>query len=166
MPIYDRATSNSTPGRLDLDSPPSAPADRVKPKSAPTPGDDTMSLLGANNVNGPGAGVSANTPTGRALVGVMKMMQGANEVESVVPGAIPPPLMQLIQQLSVTLPEIVRNMQQMTGPGGMLSSMGMPPAMPPMMGGPMGAPPPPPMMGMQPEPQNPLAALLGGLQMQ
>jgi hypothetical protein len=99
-----------------------------------------MSLLGAPNANGEGMGASASTPTGRALGGVMMMMNGANMIESVVPGAIPPPLVQLIQQLSITLPEIVRNMQQMTGPGGLLTSMGMPngPNGPGGMGGPMG----------------------------
>lgn len=107
-----------------------------------------MSILGAPNVNGEGIGMSASTPTGRALVGVMKMMQGANDIESVVPGAIPPPLMQLIQQLSITLPEIVRNMQQMTGPGGMLTSMGQPPMGAPQS--PMGSMGPMMMGGMQP----------------
>ncbi len=111
-----------------------------------------MSLLGAPNVNGDGVGTSANSPTGRALVGVMKMMQGANDIESVVPGAIPSPLMQLIQQLSVTLPEIVRNMQQMTGPGGMLSTMGQPPMGPGMAGGGMGGGGMQPPMGMNPMP--------------
>lgn len=138
-----------------LDTPPPSPIDLVKP------GDSTMSLLGAENVNGPGAGASINTPTGRALSGVMKMMQGANDVESVIPGAIPPPLMQLIQTLMTMVPEIVRNMQQMTGPGGMLSSMGAAPMNPmtPMPGGMpggMGAGAP---NGMSMGEGNPLAGL-------
>lgn len=119
---YGRDTSSSPqPSRLSLDAVPSAPTDRIKP---PAPGDETMSILGAPNVNGEDVGISASTPTGIALGGIMKMMQGANDIQTVVPGAIPPPILQLIQQLSLTLPEIVRNMQQMTGPGGMLSTMG------------------------------------------
>lgn len=119
-------TSSDVPtaGRSALDAPPAFPPDRTKP------GDDTQSLLGASSVNGDGLGVSADTPTGRALGGVMLMMEGANLVQSVIPGAIPPPILQLIQQLSVTLPEIVRSMQQsqMTGPGGVLTALGQPPA--------------------------------------
>jgi hypothetical protein len=102
-----------------LDRPPAPPTDLLKP------GDQTQSILGAPNVNGDGIGVSANTPTGIVLRGVMKMMDGANDVTSVAPGLIPPPIMILIQELMTTAPEVVRTMQQMTGPGGMLSTMGM-----------------------------------------
>lgn len=120
MTPYDSQSSS----RVNLDEPPLSPPARLKP--LPTqPGDDTLSLLGAPNVNGEGVGVSASSPTGRALGGVMKMMEGANDIQSVVPGAVPPPVLMMIQELSVILPEIVRNMQQMTGPGGMLSTMGM-----------------------------------------
>lgn len=135
---YGQATRDAsrTPmSPTSLDRLPLAPPDRIKPYPT-APGDDTMSILGAPNVNGEGAGVSASSPTGRALGGVMMMMQGANEVTNVIPGAIPPPLMQLIQQLMVTVPEIVRNMQQMTGAGGMLTTMGME-----AMGQPMAPPP-------------------------
>lgn len=143
--------TNPTAGRAPLDAPPLPPPDRLKPLP-PAPGDDTIALLGAPNVNGEGAGISAETPMGIALGGVMKMMMGANEIVSVVPGAIPPPLMMLIQELMTSIPDIVRNMQQMTGPGGMLSTMGMSAnPMNPMMGaGGMGAGAPmstPPMGG-------------------
>lgn len=122
---YDRQSASSfgTGGRSMLDTPPPSPPPLIKPSQS-LPGDDTMSLLGAPNVNGEGVGMSANTPTGRALGGVMKMMDGVNDIESVVPGAIPPPIIMVIQTLMTQIPEIVRNMQQMTGPGGMLSSMG------------------------------------------
>ena len=152
MPIYDR---RSTPGSpLDLDRAPLAPPDRIKPY--PTmPGDDTESILGGPNVNEDGAGLSASSPTGIALAGVMQMMQGANAISSVIPGAIPPPLMQLIQQLMVTIPEIVRNMQQMTGAGGMLTNMGQQ-----AMGQPMG---PQPGMGMGGDPAMSMMNSLGGM---
>lgn len=140
QPMFDRRPTPASP--TDLDRLPLSPPDRIK--SYPTmPGDDTMSILDAPNVNGEGVGMSASSPTGRALAGVMMMMQGANEITNVIPGAVPPPLMQLIQQLMVTVPEIVRNMQQMTGAGGMLTAMGMQ-----SMGQPMGQSPMDPSMSM------------------
>lgn len=134
---------SSTPYGTDLDAPPPTPADRIKPPTT-LPGDETSSILGAPNVNGEGGfGTAANSPTGRALSGVMKIMQGINEVQSVIPGAVPPPFIMMAEKLSQIIPEIVRSMQQqMTGPGGMLSTMGMDPGMGSGMGGGMsGAPP-------------------------
>lgn len=152
MPIFDRSSPLGSPDRRPLDTAPYPPPDQIKP-SMTLPGDSTMSILGAPNVNGEGGiGVAADSPTGRAYTGVMMMMQGANIVQSVIPGAIPPPLFMMIEKLSQIVPEIVRGMQQqMTGPGGMLSTMGMgamggdamggAPSMNPMAGGgPAGAP--------------------------
>lgn len=118
-------TPGSGRGEL-LDTPPPSPPARIKPisPSMSLPGDDTMSLLGAPNANGEGVGVSMSTPTGRALAGIMKMMEGVNDIQSVIPGVIPPPIIMMIQALMTEIPEIVRSMQQMTGPGGMLSTMG------------------------------------------
>lgn len=105
-------------------SSPSSLSSPPVPSSLSAPGDDTMSILGAPSANGEGLGVSADSPTGRALQGVMFMMQGVNLIQSVIPGVIPPPIIMMIQALTTQIPEIVRNMSQMTGPGGMLSTMG------------------------------------------
>lgn len=109
---YDQAAIPRGPGTVSLDRTPPPPPLRKKP------GDDTQSLLGGANVNPPGVGASMATPMGRALAGVQRLMEGANLVESVVPGSIPPPVIMIITSLMEQIPEAVRQMQMMQGMGG------------------------------------------------
>lgn len=92
-----------------LDAPPPAPPPMTKP------GDDTTSLLGGLNTN-PAGGASVNTPMGRVLRGLSSLMMGINDIEGVVPGSIPPPMLQIVTQLTQTLPEVVRQMTTTPGP--------------------------------------------------
>ena len=107
---YDRDNSS-------LSSPPPPPPDRVKP------GDDTRALLG-DDMSASG-GVGASTPGGRANAGVMMLMQGANEIQSIFPGhPLLPQLIQIVTQLSNDIPQAVSAMQQSVAPNQLLASIG------------------------------------------
>lgn len=141
----------SPPSRLPsiaLDSPPPSPKPRTKP------GDDTDALYGESFM-GDGNGIGADTPMGKALGGLSMLMGGVNLVESVLPGSIPPPVIQLIQQLIQTIPEQVRSMSVATGPTALMAAQN--PAT--MMGA--GGMSMNPMMSQSMPPRSPMEGMMG-----
>jgi hypothetical protein len=141
------------------------------PSAKRVPVDDIMASLSVSGrdafTEGEGStgGEMGSDPQVRALVAVSKLMQGARELSSVLPGAIPPELIALIDMVRVQVPKQLEQLSLTQGlmspavaPGaamGMMGmGMGMGPEGPPMggMGMPPGAgpagPPQPGMPGM------------------
>lgn len=61
---------------------------------------------------GLGGGVSIST----ALEGVGMMLMGAQKLQSVMPGTVPPPIMQFLEALKITVPQALQDLAT-SGPG-------------------------------------------------
>lgn len=111
--------TRSPSGGPTLDSAPPTPPDVTKP------GDSTRSLLGDDMSANPGGGIGASTPGGRANSGVMMLMQGVNEIQSVFPGhPLLPQLIQIVSQLSSDIPQAIAAMRTTVAPNQLLAAIG------------------------------------------
>lgn len=163
---------NELTGREDIThNPPQPPTKVAKGEHEGMMGGDDDQGMGGSV--GMGGGASYST----AIEGVGQMLMGAQKVMSILPGSIPPPILQFLEALKTTVPQALQDMAQ-SGPGMMGAlmpgqqaaqgalTMSQPPQQPGMPGQP-GMAPPQGQMSPQGQPQaqgqNPLlAALMGG----
>lgn len=150
-PSADRPGTPGAPSRVSAGAP-GAPLKSVrKPPAADAADTSTLDMLGSNPLNG-NLGDSATGSAGMAMGGLAAIAKGVQVLSQVVPGFVPPPMLQWLDQAMQQLPQLLQQQSSTS-------------SLPPQMGqsGPADAPPPTAALPPPGPPRAPMGALTGGM---